>query len=215
MYTGEDPLAPNWDGERRMLRSPLNGSRGPRFETFERDWNYHRPILAGYLAPYEDLPGADSSDPLFKVDWTDDAVFEPVLAQINARMTRGDVPLNLSGKCWQGYYGWRWPHGARNIVEPALVAGSCAVLMTGDAAWLELARSQLERLWDLSQADADRARVEERFPDRSAFRDLPPDWGAAKAGICPPTCATSTPGSGGPGCRRAWLPGWTGWRQTA
>ena len=277
MYTGEDPLAPNWDGERRMLRSPLNGSRGPRFETYERDWNYHRPILAGYLAPYEDLPGADSSDPLFKVDWTDDEVFERVLAQINERMTRGDVPLNLSatslvtnaylytgedkyrdwvldylqawverrdandgivpdnvgptgrigelidGKWWGGYYGWRWPHGARNIVEPALVAGSCAALMTGDLSWLDLCRSQLDRLWELrreedgvvkvparhgdqgwfdyrppdpylyihlwylSQSDEDRARLDERFPERAGFDQLPPDWGAAKAGICPPT----------------------------
>ena len=32
----------------------------------------------------------------------------------------------MGGKWWGGYYGWRWPHGARNIVEPALVAGSCA-----------------------------------------------------------------------------------------
>lgn len=277
MYTGDDPLAPNYDAERRMLRSPLNGSRGPRFQTYERDWNYHRPILSGYLAPYEDLPGADSADPLFKVDWTDDAVFEQVLAQINARMTRGDVPLNLSaaslvthaflytgesryrdwvldylqawierrdangglvpdnvgpqgrigelmdGKWWGGYYGWRWPHGARNIVEPALVAGSCAQLMTGDPSWLELARSQLDRLWELrrqedgivkvparhgdqgwfdfrppdpylyihlwylSQSDADRARLEERFPDWPQWTRLPADWGAAKAGICPPT----------------------------
>ena len=83
MYIGEDPLAPNWDSERRMLRSPLNGSKGSRFQTYEPDWNYHRPILSDYLAPYEDLPGADSSDPLFKVDWTDDTVFERVLDQIN------------------------------------------------------------------------------------------------------------------------------------
>jgi hypothetical protein len=277
MYIGEDSLAANWDAKRRMLRSPLNGSRGPRFQTYERDWNYHRPILSGYLAPYEDLPGADSSDPLFKVDWTDDEVFDRVLDQINARMLRGDVPLNLSacslvtnayihtgeekyrdwvldylqawmdrrdanggivpdnvgpmgrigelidGKWWGGYYGWRWPHGARNIVEPSLVAGSCAVLMTGDLSWLDLCRSQLDRLWELrreedgvmkvparhgdqgwfdyrqpdpylyihlwylSQSEEDRARLDERFPDRSAFQELPPDWGAAKAGICRPT----------------------------
>ena len=244
---------------------------------FQRDWNYHRPILSGYLAPYEDLPGADNRDPLFKVDWTNDAIFEQVLAQINARMTRGDVPLNLcatslvthaylytgeakyrdwvldylqawmerrdanggivpdnvgptggigelmGGKWWGGYYGWRWPHGARNIVEPALVAGSCALLMTGDFGWLDLCRSQMDRLWDLrreekgvikvparhgdcgwfdfrpldpylyihlwylSQRDEDRARIEERFPDRSGFAQMPADWGAFKAGLCPPS----------------------------
>ncbi|MDP7134879.1 MAG: hypothetical protein QF437_30560, partial [Planctomycetota bacterium] len=95
MYTGEDPLAPNWDPERKMIRSPLNGSKGPRFVTTQADWDYHRPILAAYLAPFEDIPGADSSDPLFKVDWTDDEMFQKVLTLINERMTRGDVPLNL------------------------------------------------------------------------------------------------------------------------
>lgn len=203
MYTGDDPLAPNWDAQRRMLRGPLNGSRGPRHPTTRADWDYHRSILSGYLSPYEDIeaPGVDKSDPLFKVDWTDDEMYDRILAQINERMTRCDVPLNLSatslvtnaflhsgddryrqwvleylqawierrdanggivpdnigpngvsgelmdGKWWGGYYGWRWPHGARNIVEPAFVAGSCAVLMTGDMSHLDLCRSQLDLLW--------------------------------------------------------------------
>ena len=275
MYTDEDPLAPNWDAQHCMIRSPLNGSKGPRFVTTQTDWDYHRPILSGYLAPYEDIEGADSSDPLFRVDWTDDRVFAQVLDQINQRMTRGDVPLNLSatslitnaylytgedkyrqwvldylqawearrdandgimpdnigpngiigeligGKWWGGYYGWRWPHGARNIVEPTLVAGSCALLMTGDMSHLDLARSQLDMLWEnrreedgqfqvparhgdrgwfdfrppdphlyihlyyLSQSAEDLARLDEVFPGREGFVGLPPDWGAAKAGICP------------------------------
>jgi hypothetical protein len=276
MYTGDDPLAPNWDAERRMLRSPLNGSRGPRFVTTKKDWDYHRPILANYLAPYEDMEGLDASDPFVKADWTDDAVFARVLAQINERMTRGDVPLNLSatslvtnaylytgedkyknwvldyltawierrdqndgivpdnigpngrigelvdGKWWGGYYGWRWPHGARNIIEGAYVAGSCAALMTGDMSWLDLCRSQLDMLWGLrkeedgilkvparhgdsgwfdyrapdplyyihlyylSQSAEDKARLDEVFPAREDFAGFPADWGAAKAGICPP-----------------------------
>ena len=276
MYTGEDPLAPNWDPQHRMIRGPLNGSKGPRFVTYLEDWDYHRPILSGYLAPYEDLEGVDSSDPLFRVDWTDDEMFYKMLAQINERMTRCDVPLNLSatsmvtnaylytgddkykqwvldylqawverrdkndgivpdnigpggqagelmnGKWWGGYYGWRWPHGARNIVEPAFVAGSCAALMTGDMAHLDLCRSQLDMLWELrkeeegqikvparhgdqgwfdyrppdplyyihlyylSQSAEDLARLDEIFPAREGFAGLPPDWGAGKAGICPP-----------------------------
>jgi len=276
MYTGEDPLAPNWDPQHRMIRGPLNGSKGPRFVTYLEDWDYHRPILSGYLAPYEDLEGVDSSDPLFRVDWTDDEMFYKMLAQINERMTRCDVPLNLSatsmvtnaylytgddkykqwvldylqawverrdkndgivpdnigpggqagelmhGKWWGGYYGWRWPHGARNIVEPAFVAGSCAALMTGDMSHLDLCRSQLDMLWELrkeeegqikvparhgdqgwfdyrppdplyyihlyylSQSAEDLARLDEIFPAREGFAGLPPDWGAGKAGICPP-----------------------------
>ena len=276
MYIGDDPLAPNWDAERKLLRSPLNGSRGPRFDTTVTDWDYHRPILSNYLAPFQDLPGGDGGDPHFRVDWTDDELFEQILQRINERMTHGDVPLNLSatslvthaylhtgedryrqwvldylqawmdrrdandgivpdnvgpsgaigermdGKWWGGYYGWRWPHGARNITEPAFVAGSCAALMTGDFSWLDLCRSQLDQLWALrrqedgkwkvparhsdggwfdyrepdpwlfihlayiSQSKEDFARLDEVFPDRSNFSGLPPDWGAGKAGICPP-----------------------------
>ena len=96
MYIGEDPLAPNWDADKRMIRGPLNGSHGPRFVTTQVDWDYHRPILADYLAPFEDIPGVNGSDPMFKVDWTDDAIFVKVLALINERMTRCDVPLNMS-----------------------------------------------------------------------------------------------------------------------
>ncbi|MBD04789.1 MAG: hypothetical protein CME24_10645 [Gemmatimonadetes bacterium] len=276
MYIGDDPLAPNWDADRKMLRSPLNGSHGPRLETTLTDWDYHRPILANYLAPFEDLPGGDAGDPHFCVDWTDDELFDQILQRVNERMTHGDVPLNLSstslvthaylhtgddryrqwvldylqawmdrrdandgiipdnvgpsgqigermdGKWWGGYYGWRWPHGARNITEPAFVAGSCAALMTGDLSWLDLCRSQLDSLWALrreedggwkvparhsdggwfdfrdpdpwlyihlaylSQSTEDRDRLDEVFPDRSHFAGLPPNWGAGKAGICPP-----------------------------
>ena len=223
MYTGDDPLAPNWDAERKMLRSPLNGSRGPRTVTTRVDWEYHRPILSRYLAPYEDIPGLDSADPFVKVDWTDDGMLEKILDLINARMTRGDVPLNLSatslvthaylytgeekyrqwvldtlqawmdrrdrnngivpdnvgpggeigelmgGKWWGGYYGWRWPHGARNIIEPALVAGGCAMLMTGDASWLDLARSQLDLLWSLRREEDGVLKVPARHGDQGWF----------------------------------------------
>ena len=222
------------------------------------------------------LPGFDRSDPHSRVAWSDDETFGQILERINQRLTRGDVPLNLSatslvtnaylytgderykqwvldylgaweercrandgimpdnigpsgdigelmdGKWWGGYYGWRWPHGARNIVEPALVAGSCALLLTGDFSHLELARSQLDMLWEnrreedgqfkvparrgdggwfdfrppdpylyihlyyLSQSPDDLARIDEIFPERDGFVGLPEDWGAGKAGICPP-----------------------------
>jgi hypothetical protein len=277
MYTGADPQAPNWDADKRMIRGPLNGSRGPRLVTTEQDWRFHRPLLSDYLSPFEDIDGVDTSDPLFKVDWTDDAMFKQILTRFNERMTRIDVPLNMSaamlvthaylftgqdrfrqwvldylqvweehchanggivpdnigpggtvgelngGQWWGGYYGWRWPHGARNIVESALVAGSCALLMTGDRSHLDLCRSQLDLLWEqrkivngkimvparyggqgwfdyrepaplyyihlyyLSQSDEDLARLDERFPDRVGFENLPPVWGRGKAGPCPPT----------------------------
>ena len=96
MYMGEDPDAPNWDPGLKMIRSPINGSKGPRLEMTAEDWVTHRPILADYLAPYEDIPGVDCSDPLVTVDWNDDEMFARILKLLNERMIPGDVPLNLN-----------------------------------------------------------------------------------------------------------------------
>jgi hypothetical protein len=96
MYNGEDPEAPNWDPVHKMIRSPISGSRGPIFEMTAEDWVTHRPVLAHYLAPYEDIPGVNSDDPLVVVDWNDDEMFAKVLKLMNERMVPGDVPLNLN-----------------------------------------------------------------------------------------------------------------------
>ena len=92
MYTGEDPDAPNWDATHRMLRSPINGSRGPRFENSWDDWATHRAILAHYPAPFDDIPGV--AGPV--ADWNDDRVYAQILRLLNERQMRGDVPLNLT-----------------------------------------------------------------------------------------------------------------------
>jgi len=231
LYTGEDPEAPNWDAERRMIRSPITGSRGPRLHMSAEDWVTHRSILAEYLAPYEDVPGFESSDPFVKIDWNDDAAFARILERMNARMVPGDVPLNLNatslvttaflytgeekyrqwvldylaawaertrrnggimpdnvgpsgqigermnGKWWGGYYGWRWPHGAWIILEATLIAGSNAMLLTGDPSWLDLHRSQADLLWSLRREEDGVTKVPARHGDVGWFdyRPLLPD----------------------------------------
>lgn len=227
LYAGPD--APNWDPQRRMMRSPINGSRGPRFHMTAEDWVTHRPVLAHYLCPYEDLPGLDPNDPLAVADWNDDATFEQILRLMNERMVPGDVPLNLqatslvtnaylytgdpafkqwvldyleaweertrrnggilpdnvgpndivgermNGKWWGGYYGWRWPHGALNLLEAALIAGSNALLLTGDDRHLNLLRSQLDLLWSLGERRDGVFQVPHRRGDRGWFSYRPPD----------------------------------------
>ncbi len=49
MYIGEDPLAQNWDPQLKMIRSPINGSRGPCTMMTAEDWVTHRPVLASNL----------------------------------------------------------------------------------------------------------------------------------------------------------------------
>jgi hypothetical protein len=92
MFTGDDPLAPNWDAARRMLRSPITGSRGPRFENSWDDWATHRAILAHYPPPFDDIPEAPGTT----ADWNDDRVYAAILKRLNAHMMTGDVPLNLT-----------------------------------------------------------------------------------------------------------------------
>jgi hypothetical protein len=92
MYMGLDPLAPNWDAERRMLRSPITGSKGPRLENQWDDWSTHRAVLARYPAPFEDIPGVHTPN----ADWNDDRVYGEILKLLNARQMQGDVPLNLT-----------------------------------------------------------------------------------------------------------------------
>lgn len=91
MYTGDDPLAPNYDPVLRLLRSPLTGSRGPRFQATELDWSTHRDDLAPYPLPYDDIPGITSGRA-----WLDDTLYPRLIGVMNERMMRGDVPLNLA-----------------------------------------------------------------------------------------------------------------------
>jgi hypothetical protein len=93
-YTGNDPETLNYDAEKRLIRSPLNGSRGPRHEVTNEDWLTHRGILDDYLAPFEDIPGVDFASG--KCPWSDDNVFKDIVRLMNERMTKGDVPLNLN-----------------------------------------------------------------------------------------------------------------------
>ena len=62
----------------------------------------------------------------------------------------GEIGTYNDGKWWGGYYGWRWPHGALTILEPLTVAGANAVLLTrGEMKYLDLCRSQIDRLWEM------------------------------------------------------------------
>lgn len=92
MFTGDDPEAPNWDPRLRLMRSPINGSAGPRPVNTAEDWCTHREVLAHYPPPFDDIPGVPGP----KADWNDEATFQRILDFLNRRMMSGDVPLNLT-----------------------------------------------------------------------------------------------------------------------
>ena len=100
-YMGDDPTADNWDHEKRMIRSPITGSRGPRFENSWDDWSTHRWVLAQYPVPFEDLDLPTEikewyGEQVAMADWNDDAVYAVILDALNRRQMSCDVPLNLT-----------------------------------------------------------------------------------------------------------------------
>jgi hypothetical protein len=233
LYAAAD--APNWNPAQRMIRSPINGSRGPRYENSWDDWSTHRWVLAEYPVPFDDLAvptelKAWHGELAPIADWTDDAVYAKILAALNERQMRCDVPLNLTatslvtnaflytgderyrrwvldyleawagrikqngglcpdnvgpngiigetmaGKWWGGYYGWRWPHGLQTIMEPLLIAAMNAVLLSGDLAYLDIPRGQLDYLIKLGRLEQGQLLIPYRHTDAgwTSFRPLEP-----------------------------------------
>ena len=63
----------------------------------------------------------------------------------------GQVGEAMNGQWYGGLYGWTWPHGYYNIGMAATVAGINAFLLTGNADYLELPRSQFDHIWALGE----------------------------------------------------------------
>ena len=63
----------------------------------------------------------------------------------------GQVGEYIEGHWYGGLYCWTWPHGFYNLQMAALVAASCACLLTGDENYLELPRRQQEYIAELGE----------------------------------------------------------------
>ncbi|WP_154854449.1 hypothetical protein [Cyclobacterium xiamenense] len=91
LYFDDGTDSSNFDSSLKIIRSPLNGSLGPRMVNTAEDWVTHRPILSNYPLPYDDIPTVSSGKA-----WNDDEKFALILDALNERMMKGDVPLNLA-----------------------------------------------------------------------------------------------------------------------
>ena len=95
MYTGEDPEAPNYDPQSRLMRASMNGSRGPKMEWTKRDWIPTNANLVYYHLPFDDIPGVESPTGWIN-DSPEDDQFGRIVKTMSDRMARGDVPINLT-----------------------------------------------------------------------------------------------------------------------
>ena len=87
-YLGEDPEAPNYDAEHKIIRCAHNGSRGPAYWQFTPDgiWTQW-----GYGLPFYDVPGCRTVD-----DLRDPAVMRRIGRASQERRGRGDTSMNLA-----------------------------------------------------------------------------------------------------------------------
>jgi hypothetical protein len=92
IFMGEDPQAPNYDAERRLLRSPHIGSMGPAWRNFEKFYTHYRyEQWKPWPLPFHDIPGIHSVEDLQDPD--NERKMGEAMVQ---RMARGDVVANLA-----------------------------------------------------------------------------------------------------------------------
>jgi hypothetical protein len=66
----------------------------------------------------------------------------------------GKIGENQNGNWWGGLYGWRWPHGYHSVGQAFHIAASNAMLVSkGDAHFLEIPRSNMEKLIELGKVE--------------------------------------------------------------
>ena len=91
-YLGEDPEAPNYDPEKKIIRCAHNGSKGPRwlYQDDQKPSYGYAPGMAVYGLPYEDVEGVTSIE-----DLKDPDLAARMGQAMKNRMSRGDVATNL------------------------------------------------------------------------------------------------------------------------
>lgn len=177
LYMNEDPTAPNYDPQHKIIRSLFNGSRGPRLTT---------PNATDWDGP--EIPGGDPArrtrflqsgnivgDHPLNLNTVqlafhaylvtgDDKYRNWALEYVDGWRDRinqngGNIPSNIGldgtiggewgGKWYGGVFGWNSPdEGVRNYVfRGPPEAFGDALLLTGDQAYTGVLRRQLDNLY--------------------------------------------------------------------
>ncbi len=89
--------------------------------------------------------------------WRDRADANDGLLPDNVGLS-GEVGECMGGRWYGSMYGWTFPHGLYNVASAAIVAGTACYLATGDAAWLDLPRTQIGKAMELGEVADVRAR---------------------------------------------------------
>jgi hypothetical protein len=85
----------------------------------------------------------------------------------------GKIGERMNGNWWGGYYGWRWPHGGRVMLEALCNAGCNATMLTGDPSWLDLFRSQADKLWEMRKVEDGKIMIPNKYGKQGWFEYIP------------------------------------------
>lgn len=176
-YMNEDPAAPNYDPEHRIIRSLFNGSRGPRFDPpSPDDWDgpeipgggearRTRFLNATNIAGDHPLNLGATNLAFHAYLVTGEEKYRDwVLEYVDAWSERtaangGNIPSNIGrdgtiggewdGRWYGGVFGWNSPdEGVRNYVFRGPPEGfGNALLLTGDQRYTGVLRRQLDNLY--------------------------------------------------------------------
>ncbi|MCW5982293.1 MAG: hypothetical protein KIT09_29675 [Bryobacteraceae bacterium] len=202
-YTGEDPLAPNYDRERKIIRSLHNGSRGPKLTpATERDWGGEPvPGEPERLTRYSTAANIAGDHPLNLCATTlgmnaymltgDSKYRDWVLEYAGAWRDRviengGNIPTNVGldgrigsgwdGKWYGGVFGWDfWPResGRNYYMRGARLAFGNAFLLTGDTAFIEPLRRQIDNLYEAQRVENGRILLPNKHGDNGWYGYTP------------------------------------------
>ena len=198
-YTGDDPIADNYDPDVRIIKSLHNGSRGPKLTpATEMDWG-GLPVEGDpdRLARYSTASNIRGDHPLnlcatalafnaFALsgeqryrDWT--------LEYARAWRDRvngngGNIPTNIGldgaiggeweGKWYGGVFGWNfWPQsdGRNYFIRGPRIAFGIGVLLTGDRGFMEPLRRQIVNLYAAKRIDGNRVLLPRKHGDNGFY----------------------------------------------
>jgi hypothetical protein len=198
-YIGEDASAPNYDKAHHLIRSLINGSKGPRLTDMSVD-DWDGPFIEGedparrtrFLKSGNvrgdhplNLNAANLAFQAFLVtgdrkyrDWT----LEYVEAWRGRTLANGgNIPSNIGldgtiggewgGKWYGGVFGWNSPdEGRRNYVfRGPPEAFGAALLLTGDPRYPAVIRGQLDNLYKAKKVVGGHVQVPHYYGDQGWY----------------------------------------------
>jgi len=191
-YTGRDPSTGNYDPRHRIIRSILNGSRGPRMEATPEYWGDREGH--DYFRRSDDWTQVKGDVPMNLISTSlavnaymltgDEHYRDWVLEYVGAwreraNTNRGWVPsiIGLDGKVGEGWngnwhgglMGWNWVFGGWSILSRGVRIGFKNAALLGGRDYIDVLRLQGQRLLESRTQDGQGRQFRNKFGDQGPY----------------------------------------------